>query len=470
MTNGSRLLRGEGSRRRLVALTAYYAVVIAVVGPMCLSQAGADPAARVPVRIALNVALHTKKTDVATFTTPFPVTVGVASDGSFTIPRGELAFALVDVPIDTPTPALGWLTVRAVAMSDFLGTVNSSTGAATLDGSLELLWSTQSPAPGSSPLLACPVGPFALHLSTATLGGSQLSPQSLRDPTSRTARLVDANLDVGAVPAGMRQCAGHEGSLNLALSLPILPKSVPTTTTVAGSSTTSTTDTTTTTTSTTTTTTTTPPTTGASSTTTTTIGSLPPGTPTDGLGIGLDPKVLALEPSPSIVSMLTIAAVAAPVGSPNPAAATGSFLSPAPATPTVGGVPLYAPPSTRGRTVKHPKKPRSRHRPNKHAQTDAATATIGAGKNVAPPLYFSPMNFAPKIAPHNSLLAPGPLLNLGESAFARHRTGLSILFVVLLVIPLAAFGLGLVASDFGWRPRIPGRDRRRANTPHKVVP
>jgi hypothetical protein len=197
---------------------------------------------------------------------------------------------------------------------------------------------------------------------------------------------------------------------------------------------------------------------------------LPPGTPTDGLGIALDPKVLALEPSPSIVSMLTIAAVAAPVGSPNPAAATGSFLSPAPATPTVGGVPLYAPPSTRGRTVKHPKKPRSRHRPNKHAQTDAATTTIGAGKNVAPPLYFSPMNFAPKIAPHNSLLAPGPLLNLGESAFARHRTGLSILFVVLLVIPLAAFGLGLVASDFGWRPRIPGRDRRRANTPHKVVP
>ena len=342
-------------------------------------------------------------------------------------------------------------------MSDFLGTVNSSTGAATLDGSLELLWSTQSPAPGSSPMLACPVGPFALHLSTATLGGTQLSPQSLRDPTSRTARLVDENLDVGAVPGGMRQCAGHEGSLNLALSLPILPKAVPTTTTVAGSSTTSTTDTTTTTTSTTTTT------------TTTTIGSTAAGTPTDGLGIALDPKVLALEPSPSVVSMLTIAAVAPPVGSPD-IAATGSFLSPVPATPTLGGAPLHAPPPPQGRTVEHTKKPRSRHRPNKHAQTDAATTTIGAGKNVAPPLYFSPMNFAPRIAPHNSLLAPGPLLNLGESAFARHRTGLSILFVVLLVIPLAAFGLGLVASDFGWRPRIPGRDRRRSRTSHRVVP
>ena len=469
MTHGSRLLRGEGSRRRLVALTVYYAVVIAVVGPMCLSQAGADPGARVPVRIALNVALHTKKTDVATFTTPFPVTVGVAADGSYTIPRGALAFALVDVPIDTPAPALGWLTVRAVAMSDFLGTVNSTTGAATLDGSLELLWSTQSPAPGSTPMLACPVGPFALHLSTATLGGSQLSPQSLRDPTSRTARLVDENLDVGAVPAGMQQCAGHEGSLNVALSLPILPKPVPTTTTVAGSSTTSTTDTTTTTTSTTTTTTTTPPTTEASSTTTTTIGSSAPGAPTDGLGIALDPKVLALEPSPSIVSMLTIAAVAPPVGSPG-MAATGSLLSPAPATPTVGGAPLHAPPPPLGRAVEHTKKARSGQRPNKHAQTDAAATTIGAGKNVAPPLYFSPMNFAPRIAPHNSLLAPGPLLNLGESVFARHRAGLSILFVVLLVIPLAAFGLGLVASDFGWRPRIPGRGRRRATTPRKVWP
>jgi hypothetical protein len=468
MTNGSRLLRGGGSRRRLLALIAYYAVVIVVVGPMCLAQAGADPGARVPVRIALNVALHTKKTNVATFTTPFPITVGVASDGSFTVPRGDLAFALVDVPIATPTPeALGWFTVRAVATSDFLGTVNSTTGVATLNGSLELLWSTRAPAPApgpspaQQPMLQCPVGPFALHLSTATLGGALLSPQSLRDPASRTARLVDDNLDVPAVPGGMKQCAGNQGSLNLALSLPILPTPVSTTTTLAATSTTSTTDTTTTTTA--------PPTTAATSTPRKTIGAPPPGLPTDSLGVALDPKVIALEPSPSIVSTLTIAAVPPPVGSPTTAGTPGLFVAPAPATPIIAGAPPNPTSPASPRTVESAKETRARHRTNRHAQTDAATRA-GAATNVTPPLYFSPMNFAPRIAPHNSLLAPGPLLDLGESAFARHHTGLSILFVVFLVIPLAAFGLGLVASDFGWRPRRLGRHGHETKTTRKLVP
>ncbi len=446
----------------MVALIAYYVVVIVVVGPMYLAQAGADSGARIPVRLALNVALHTKKTN-ATFTTPFPITVGVASDGSFTIPRGDLNFALVDVPVDTPTPALGWLTVRAAAMSDFLGTVNTNTGVATLAGSLELLWSTQTPPRGYSPMLECPVGPFALHLSSATLGGTQLAPQSLRYPTSRTARLVDDNLDVRAIPRGMKQCAGHDGGLNVALSLPILPKVEPTTTTVAGSSTTTTTATTSTTTST-----TTPPST-ESTTTTTIVGGSPPGPPTDALGIALDPKVLALEPSPSVVSTLTIVTVPPPVGSPS-TAATGPFVSPALVTPSVGGAPLHATPPTRPRTATAVKQPRNRHRTNKHAQTDAAATTPGVHTNVAPPLYFSPMNFAPRILPHKSLLAPGPFLNLGESAFAHHRTGLSILFVVFLVVPLAAFGLGLVASDFGWRPGRRGRHRRGANATRKLAP
>jgi hypothetical protein len=435
---------------------------------MCLAQAGADPGARIPVRIALNVALHTKKTNVATFTTPFPITVGVASDGSFTVGRGDLAFALVDVPIARSNPVgLGWFTVRAVATSDFLGTVNSTTGAATLDGSLELLWSTRAPAPGQSPakqpMVQCPVGPFALHLSTATLGGALLAPQSLRDPASRTARLVDDNLDVPAVPGGIKQCAGNQGSLNLALSLPILPTPVPTTTTLAGSSTTSTTHTTTT-----TTTTTTPPTTAATS-TSTTVGGTPPGPPTDSLGVALDPKVIALEPSPSILSTLTIAGVPPPVGPPNLAGTAGLFVAPTPAPRTVAGAPPNPTSLTPRRTVKSAPEPRAGHRTNRHAQTDAATRA-SAAPNGTPPLYFSPMNFAPRIAPPNSLLAPGPLLDLGESAFARHHTGLSILFVVLLVIPLGAFGLGLVASDFGWRPRRLGRYRRGAKTTRKLVP
>jgi hypothetical protein len=43
---------------------------------------------------------------------------------------------------------------------------------------------------------------------------------------------------------------------------------------------------------------------------------------------------------------------------------------------------------------------------------------------------------------------------------------LSIFFVALLLSPLAAFGLGLIANDFGWRPPLRGR-RRRASTIRK---
>src|SRR5204863_2168107 len=142
--------------------------------------------------------------------------------------------------------------------------------AATRDGSLELLWSQQKPATdaaGSSYMLDCPVGPFAVHLSTATVGGTLLAPVAHQDPSSRTARLVDDDLDVGAIPTGTKQCAGDEGGLNGALSLPILPRATTTTTTtVAADSTTSTIPTTTTTATTDTTTTTTTP---ATTTTTT---------------------------------------------------------------------------------------------------------------------------------------------------------------------------------------------------------
>src|SRR3954453_10301565 len=101
-------------RRRNIALAAYYAVVATLVGPTLASvQAGAVAPNVTPTRIALDFALRTPSTDVATFTTPSPITVGVAPDGTFTIPQAKLAFALVSVPIPAPNAALGLLTVRA---------------------------------------------------------------------------------------------------------------------------------------------------------------------------------------------------------------------------------------------------------------------------------------------------------------------------------------------------------------------
>jgi len=44
-----------------------------------------------------------------------------------------------------------------------------------------------------------------------------------------------------------------------------------------------------------------------------------------------------------------------------------------------------------------------------------------------------------------------------------HPNALSALYFALLTLPLFAFGLGLIASDLGWHPRLPGRRRRNAS-------
>jgi hypothetical protein len=448
----------------LVALIAYYTVVIVIVGPMCFSQADAVPGARVPVRISLSLAMRTKTTDIATFTTPVSITVGVGSDGTFTLPSNQLAFT----PVSIATPALGALTVQAAATSDFAGTVNTTTGTASLDGSLKLLWSkpTSTYVLSRPQMLDCPVGPFAVHLSTATVGGTPLSPQSLLDPTSRTARLVDSTLDVAAVPDGTTQCAGNEPTLNQALSLPILP---PTTTT--------TTSTTTSVPATSTTTTIAPtPTTSASTSTTTTVAPATPGTPaTSGLGVALNPTVLAFEPTPSIVATLTIATVPSPT---NPASLTSNTGTSPPAGPMVLSTRSGRPSATahttddlRLRTVKTARHTRHKHHANRHAQTDATTMVTSTNSNInaPPPLYFSPSFFgAPlRFTARNLLPAPGPLSNLGNSV--THRNALSMLFIALLSLPLVAFGLGLIASDLGWHPRLPGRRRRTARAAHRPL-
>ncbi|MDQ1462725.1 MAG: hypothetical protein QOI08_4209, partial [Actinomycetota bacterium] len=134
------MLRSGRSRRRFIALITYYAFAFLLVGPTFFAPVEADTKPRIPVRISLNVALRTRTTDVATFTTPFPVTVGVAADGTFTIPSGSLGFALVDVPLETAYPGLGRLSVRAEPVSDFGGMVDARSGEVTLTGLLELLW------------------------------------------------------------------------------------------------------------------------------------------------------------------------------------------------------------------------------------------------------------------------------------------------------------------------------------------
>jgi hypothetical protein len=456
------VFRGGRLRRRLVALIGYYVVVVVVVGPMCLSRATADPAARVPMLVTLNVAMRTRTADVATFSMPFPMTVGMPPDGSFTIPQDRLAFSLIEIPIETPRPGLGRLSVRVEGTTDFAATVDTTSGAVTLDGSLELLWSKPGSVlnPNESRMHDCPVGPFVVHLSSATVGGTPLSKQSRLHPTSRTARLVDDNLSVPAVRRGTRQCAGDEDRLNQALSLPILPKAAPTTTTTAATTTTTTTSTSTTVPASTT-------STDASATTSTSTATTV--TPTTSAITAPTPAALTLEPIPSVVSTLTIASVPPEVRS-TTTPSTRPFVSTRQSTPT-SVAPARGKHRARGRTATAATRARPKHRGNKHAQTDsparAMTTTVASFRTAAPPLFFSPFNFGQqRISPPAPLLAPGPLYDLGASAIAHHRTALSILFVALLLSPLAAFGLGLVASDFGWRPPFRGR-RRPASTIRK---
>ncbi|MCU1465800.1 MAG: hypothetical protein JWM72_1728, partial [Actinomycetia bacterium] len=326
------MLRSGRSRRRFIALITYYAFAFLLVGPTFFAPVEADTKPRIPVRISLNVALRTRTTDVATFTTPFPVTVGVAADGTFTIPSGSLGFALVDVPLETAYPGLGRLSVRAEPVSDFGGMVDARSGEVTLTGLLELLWTRPHPRLGVAPMVDCPVGPFAVHLSTQTVGGQLLGQQSLANPSSRTARLVDDNLSINEIPAGTKQCGGAEGALNQVLSLPILPRvDTSTSTTTVAPATTSSSDTTTTTVfdPNTTSTTVDPAATTIETTTTTVVpvqAVTPSASPPDAaalaaaaapasapgmagaLGTPLDPNVLAFEPIPSLVSTLTIAA------------------------------------------------------------------------------------------------------------------------------------------------------------------
>jgi hypothetical protein len=122
------------------------------------------------------------------------------------------------------------------------------------------------------------------------------------------------------------------------------------------------------------------------------------------------------------------------------------------------------------RTVNAAKHPRRKHRANRHAQTDATTMATGANSNVnapPPPLYFSPSYFGSslRLTGRDLLPASGPLSNLGNSV--AHPNASSILFIALLSLPLVAFGLGLIASDFGWRPHLPRRRRRTAHATRK---
>jgi hypothetical protein len=493
------VLRSGRSRRRFIALITYYTFAFLLVGPTWFAPVEADTKPRVPVLISLNVALRTRTTDVATFTTPFPVTVGVAGDGTFTLPRNGLGFALVDVPLETTHPGLGRLSVRAEPVSDFGGMVDTRSGQVTLAGFLELLWTQRHPRPGLPAMVDCPVGPFAVHLSTQTVGGELLGHQSLADPSSRTARLVDDNFTINAIPVGAPQCGGAEGALNQALSLPILPR-VDTTTSTSTTTTSPTTTVAPTTTSTEVTTTTiavdpnatsttVDPTSTTIETTTTTVAPAQSMTPnaslpdaaglalvaaagpasaprvTGGLGTPLDPSVLAFEPIPSVVSTLTIAAV--PTG--NATATTQPDVSPRSTPSTIGSQSGTNPPPKR-RTIAVAGRPK--HKPNRHAQTtDAAAVTTpaptpssSAAHNSTPPLYFSPLNFGGvhKPSPRNPLLAPVPIIGLGAEALAKHRDVASIVFIALLILPLIAISAGLVAADFGARVPFLGRRRRRA--------
>jgi hypothetical protein len=484
------VLRSGRSRRRFIALITYYAFAFLLVGPTFFAPVEADTKPRIPVRISLNVALRTRTTDVATFTTPFPVTVGVAADGTFTIPSGSLGFALVDVPLETAYPGLGRLSVRAEPVSDFGGMVDARSGEVTLTGLLELLWTRPHPRLGVAPMVDCPVGPFAVHLSTQTVGGQLLGQQSLANPSSRTARLVDDNLSINEIPAGTKQCGGAEGALNQVLSLPILPRvDTSTSTTTVAPATTSSSDTTTTTVfdPNTTSTTVDPAATTIETTTTTVVpvqAVTPSASPPDAaalaaaaapasapgmagaLGTPLDPNVLAFEPIPSLVSTLTIAAV--PTDNPTPTPTTQNDFTPR-GTPSTRAAQQGPDPAARRQTVAAAR--RHKHKPNKHAQTtDAAAVTTpaptpssAAAHNATPPLYFSPLNFGGvhKSSPNNPLLAPVPILGLGAEALAKHRDIASIVFIALLILPLIAISAGLVAADFGARVPFLGRRRRR---------
>ena len=208
-------MRGRwGSRKRRIALGAIGALAVAVGAPLVAPSAGAVISNPGNLHVSMHVSMYTPSFAVAGMSTRGSGAATVQPNGFINIPQSSLSFAPVRVQLDLPDPSSGQtvpsaVTVQAVATGDFTGALDPSTGAAFLVGNIQELWSLGSTLP------SCSVGPFKFIVRTNTQGGIAYSSQS------GAVTMVDPAYTVDAIPSAESGCAGLEGTINAALSLPV---------------------------------------------------------------------------------------------------------------------------------------------------------------------------------------------------------------------------------------------------------
>jgi len=208
-------MRGRwGARKRRVAVAAVGALAVAVGAPLVASNAGAVISNPGNLNVSMSLSMYTPSFTVAGMSTRGSGDATVDTNGQIQIPQSSLSFAPVRVQVDLPDPSSGQnvptaVTVQAVSTSDFTGALDPNSGAAFLVGNIEELWSQGSNMPG------CVVGPFRFIVRTNTQGGISYSSQT------GAVTMVDPAYTIDAIPAASSGCAGYEGAINGALSLPV---------------------------------------------------------------------------------------------------------------------------------------------------------------------------------------------------------------------------------------------------------
>ena len=128
--------------------------------------------------------------------------------GHLTIPKANISFP--PVPKTIVVPAV----VTPVASTNFTGTINTTTGAVTLNGSMSTFIAI---AALSTTGTGCQLGPIALDFSTAHTGGVKYKTVG----THATATVSDTAFTIPVVPPATAECpAPAVTTINSALFLP----------------------------------------------------------------------------------------------------------------------------------------------------------------------------------------------------------------------------------------------------------
>ena len=403
----------QGSaRRRLIAIGiavlafGVAAPAIALSGTPSPGNPGAAPRIANPgaVNVELSTSLLTPKLALEKIAAEPGVTGTVSAVGGLRIAKSDLTFAPVTVDVD----GLGKVVVQTVAVSDLRGVINPTTGVVTLTVALAQRWTQDTKLPN------CPVGPFVVKASTESAGATPY------DALTGTATGVDATFELRAIAPGIAGCAGLEGTLNDALSLPI------TTTTTT------------------------------SATATTTVPSALP----DPADIPVPAITLSITMSPPPVAPVAPPTTVAPTTVPHTTPATVTPKTPTPAK-AAQARPAHRPTVTARRANKFLRDVKRR---DKFAAPRGVPHTITT-PTTRPPTYKGGMGFNGQASPPaarqpTKAVRPNGLATarLGLRPASATRLSASPWLIALTILALASMlllGIRLIAGDLGapWAPR-----------------